>query len=434
MQKNKLIKNTFLLILGGLITKILGFAIKILYTRYLKDEGVSLITLVYPTYSLLITISCFALPLAVTKLIAENKERKSKILLNAFWITTFINIIIIISFALFSNYYGKNLLHDERCSFLIRILILTLPFVSTTSLIKAYFFGKESVTPVILSNISEEIIKLTMVIFFLPHMVKKGIMYGTSFYLFINLTCEIISFIILFIFIPKKINYKKLNYKHDGLLLNKLLKISIPTLSGKLIGNIGYFFEPIILTNLLLYKGLDSTFIRLNYGYFQGYIIAILTIPSFFLLALSNNIIPVISKYKINKNIKAIKKIIKKIIIMILICGLIYIVTLSLFGKRIMYLLYKTTNGYAYLKKLLPFFILFYLETPILVILQSLDQERKVFKITTYGIIIKYISLVTMIFLNVGFISLIYSEIINIMFVITLGIYYLKSFFYSSSQ
>ena len=59
MQKNKLIKNTFLLVLGGLITKILGFIIKILYTRYLKDDGVSLITLVFPTYSLLLTISNF---------------------------------------------------------------------------------------------------------------------------------------------------------------------------------------------------------------------------------------------------------------------------------------------------------------------------------------------------------------------------------------
>ena len=155
MQKNKLIKNTFLLILGGFITKILGFIIKILYTRYLKEEGISLITLVFPTYSLLLTITSFALPLAVTKLIAENKEKNSKILINALWITLIINLIVIIIFFAISNYFSITLLHNPKCALLIKIQCLTLPFVSVTSLMKAYYFGKENVTPVILSNISE---------------------------------------------------------------------------------------------------------------------------------------------------------------------------------------------------------------------------------------------------------------------------------------
>lgn len=434
MQNNKLIKNTFLLVLGGLITKILGFIIKILYTRYLKEDGVSLITLVFPTYSLLLTISNFALPLAVTKFIAENKDRKSKILFNSFWITMIINIVIISFFMFFSNYFSVYLLHDERTSFLIKILCLTLPFVSTTSLIKAYYYGKENVLPVIFSNISEEIIKLTFVISMLPKMVSKGVLYGASFYLFINFMCEIISFFTLSFFLPKKINLKKLDYKFDNKIKNRLLKISIPTLSGKLVGNIGYFFEPIILTNLLIYKGLDANYIRLNYGYFQGYVIAILTIPSFFLNALSSSLIPVISKYRINKNYISIKKVIKKIILMILFGGILFTLLIFSFGKELMYTLYKTTNGYNYLKILLPFFILFYLESPLLVILQSLNQEKTVFKITTYGIITKYIVLIILILLNTGFMSLVYSEIINILFVITISIYYLKKYFSYSFQ
>lgn len=434
MQKNKLIKNTFLLILGGFITKILGFIIKILYTRYLKEEGISLITLVFPTYSLLLTITSFALPLAVTKLIAENKEKNSKILINALWITLIINMIVIILFFAISNYFSISLLHNPKCALLIKIQCLTLPFVSVTSLMKAYYFGKENVTPVILSNISEEIIKLILVILVLPKMISKSIMYGVSFYLFINLICEIISFFILYIFLNKRINLKNIEYKYHNDTLNKLLKISIPTLSSRLIGNLGYFIEPIILTNLLLYKGLNAKYIQLNYGYFQGYIIAILTIPSFFLVALSSNIIPVISKHKVKNNISAIKKIIKKILLMILLCAGIYIMILSIFGKRLMIILYKTSKGYKYLKTLLPFFILFYLETPLFSILQSLDQEKKVFKISILGIVIKYSFLILFILLNFGFMSLIYSEITNIIFVVTLCIYYLKRYFSCLSQ
>ena len=228
-------------------------------------------------------------------------------------------------------------------------------------------------------------------------------------------------------------NFKKLDCKYNQNILNRLLKISIPTLSGRIIGNIGFFFEPIILTNLLIYKGLDSSLIRLSYGYFQGYVIAILTIPSFFLMALSSNTIPVISKYKTHKEFNKIKKTINKVLLTVLFCGTIFIIFLSIYGKNLMYILYKTTSGYNYLKMLLPFFIIFYIENPMLSILQSLDMEKKVFKITTCGIIIKYISLILLILFNKGFNSLIYSEIINIIFVISLSVYYLKKYFSCSS-
>ena len=434
MSRNKLLKNTFLLILGGFITKILGFIIKILYTRYLKNEGVSLIMLIFPTYSLLLTISGFALPLGVMKLTAEQKIRKSKILFSSFWISMFINTIIIMLVIIFANFFSTTILHEPRCSILIIILCVTLPFVSTTSLIKAYFFGSENIKPIIFSNVSEEIIKLIMVILFLPNMINKGIFYGVIFYLFINIICEIISFIILFIFLPKRINIKKLSYKYDNKCVNNLTKIALPTLLGRIVGNLGYFFEPIILTNLLIYKGFNSSYIRLNYGYFQGYVIAILTLPSFFLLALSNNLVPQISKLKVHNKYQKIKKISYKIIITIFFAAVIYMLFLYFFGKNIMYILYNTTKGYKYLKTLLPFFAFFYLESPFIAILQGLDQEKKIFKVTTFGIIVKYISLVLLIYFNCGFVSLIISEIINILFVISLYIYYLNKSFHCLSQ
>ena len=434
MNRNKFLKNTFFLILGGFLTKIIGFVIKILYTRYLKSEGVSLVTLIFPTYALLLTISSFALPLAVTKLIAENKKRKSKILFSSFWITSFINLIIIIFTFTFSDFFANNILHEPRCALLLKILCLTLPFISTTSLIKAYFFGMENVLPITVSNVLEETVKLSMVAAFLPRFVEKNIMTGVTFYLLINFLCEVMSFFSLYIFLPKKFKFKNLSYKYDNKCAGEMAKICIPTLSGKLIGSIGYFFEPIILTNLLIFKGYNADFIRLNYGYYEGYVIALLTIPSFFLLAFSNNIIPMITKLKIHQKYKEFIKIIKKIILYTFLGGLIFVIILKLYGIKIMLTLYKTTNGYKYLMTLLPFFILFYLESPLLSILQSLDQERNVFKITTYGIIIKYLSLVTLIMHNVGFNSLIISEIINIIFVILTSTYYLKKSFYHFSQ
>ena len=83
MNRNKFLTATFILMLGGLITKVLGFFIRIIYTRMVGTEAISLYALVTPTYSLLLTIATLSLPIVISKLISENKERSIKILANA---------------------------------------------------------------------------------------------------------------------------------------------------------------------------------------------------------------------------------------------------------------------------------------------------------------------------------------------------------------
>ena len=433
MQKNRILKNTILLIIGGLIVKILGFIIKILYTRYLKEEGVSLLSLILPTYTLLLTISSFQIPTIVTKLIAQNKERKSKIFFNSLWIMLLIDLILIIVTILFSNYFATNVLHNSRCAYLLKILSFTLPFVAVTSIIKAYFFGKEFIVPVVISNISEEIIKLLLIIIILRKIVVKGVFYGTVFYLFINLICEVFSFIILYIFLPKRINIQKLKYKFDTKYFVSLLNKSFPLLSSRILGSFSYFLEPIILTNLLIFKGINVDFIRLNYGYYNGYTLQILLIPSFFLVALQNNLIAPLTRYKKNNEYKKIKYIIYKVLGIIFTLSIIFIIILYIFGKDIMIVLFSSDKGYIYLRMLLPFFILFYLESPLLTFLQVFDQEKKIFKISFINMIIKYLSLTIFILVGFGFKSLIYTEILSIIVVITLCLYYLRKFFYHLS-
>ena len=52
MKKETFIKSTIILIFGGAITKALGMLIKIIMTRIVGTEGISLYMLVFPTFSL----------------------------------------------------------------------------------------------------------------------------------------------------------------------------------------------------------------------------------------------------------------------------------------------------------------------------------------------------------------------------------------------
>ena len=75
--KNKFLTSTFILMLSGLSTKVLGLIIKVIFTRIVGSTTISLYSIVMPTYSLLLTISNFAMPSTIAKLIAQKNDKKT---------------------------------------------------------------------------------------------------------------------------------------------------------------------------------------------------------------------------------------------------------------------------------------------------------------------------------------------------------------------
>ena len=73
MKKNKFIKSTIILIIGGFITKILGMLIKIVMTRLIGTEGIGIYMLISPTFMLLISLAQLGFPIAISKIVAEDR-------------------------------------------------------------------------------------------------------------------------------------------------------------------------------------------------------------------------------------------------------------------------------------------------------------------------------------------------------------------------
>ena len=73
-MKEKFIKSTIILLIGGAITKILGMVNKILLTRYLGPEGIGIYMLVIPSFILFINIASFGLPVAISKFVSEDTK------------------------------------------------------------------------------------------------------------------------------------------------------------------------------------------------------------------------------------------------------------------------------------------------------------------------------------------------------------------------
>ena len=56
-MKNKFIKSTIILIIGGGITKLLAMVIKIALARSIGNDGIGIYMMILPTFNLFITLS-----------------------------------------------------------------------------------------------------------------------------------------------------------------------------------------------------------------------------------------------------------------------------------------------------------------------------------------------------------------------------------------
>ena len=416
-MKNKFVKSTFILIIGGFFTKIIGMFIKIVMTRLLGTSGIGMYMLVSPTFMLLISLASLGLPVAISKLVAEDSRNNKNLVFLCFPITLFVNVFIMIFLLFFSNFISVNLLHEPKIKLGIMCIGFVLPFISISSVLRGYFFGKQKMVPHVVSNVVEDLVRLIVIALFVPIFLKKGISYAIAFIVLSNIVSELSSIFVLFFFLPRNFKITKSDFVFDKRNIRDVLGISLPTTGSRLIGNIGYFFEPIIMTYFLLKSGYSNHFIINEYGIINGYVMPLVLLPSFFTLAISQAIIPVISYNYSHGNIDLTKKKIKQGIFFSLLIG-IPCTLIFLFIPHIpLKFIYNTSLGIPYIRIMSIVCLLHYIQSPISSSLQAMGCARDSMMGTLFGMFLRSIVLIIGCSIHIGMWGLVMATCINIIFV-----------------
>mgnify|MGYP004458360815 FL=1 len=425
---SKFIKSTVILLIGGFITKIIGMFIRIIMSRKLGPEGMGIYSLMMPTFSLLIALSQFGFPISISKLISERKRNNFKIMVSVVPIAVIINLILIIFMFIFSKPISIYLLHENRCFLGLLSMGITLPFISTSSILRGYFFGKEKMIPHVLSNVVEDIARMLLLYFGIPYFLNMGIDKCMAYMILTNVISESISIVVLLLFLPKKFDLSNVSLKADKNNLKDLVRIGSSSTSSRIIGNIGYFLEPIILTSLLLYSGYNKDFIVTEYGIVNGFVMPILLLPSFFTSAISHALLPNISYAYSNGMAKVVKKKLKQSILISLLVGIPSTIIFMLFPNKLLLLIYNTDKGINYIRVLALPFILHYIQAPISASLQAMGKMKDLLMGTIFGIIIKLLTLTIFSLVFIGLYGLIISIISSIVFTTLYDYYNLKKY------
>ena len=415
MKKNIFLKSVILLMIGGLITKIISMLIKIVLARLIGPEGMGIYMLVSPTFTLLIALAQLGFPVAISKLVAEEKGNNKNLVFSVIPISLLLNIIIIIILFFSSGYISTNLLNEPRSYYALICIGLVLPFISISSILRGYFFGKQKMLPHVLSNITEDIVRLIALIIGIPIFLSKGLEYAVAFVVLVNIISEFTSILILFFFVPKNFKLTKDDLKPNKNSIKTVFSIGIPTTASRIIGSIGAFLEPIILTYVLIGIGYKNNYIVTEYGIISGYIMPLILIPSFFTLAISQALIPNISKAHSHGHYKYVKDKIKLAIFLSLLIGIPATILFELFPSVPMKLIYNLDEGTEYLKVLAPIALMHYIQAPLTASLQAMGKAKEAMRGTLIGTVVRTISLFCFSYLHIGLWGLIIASSLNIL-------------------
>lgn len=160
---DSLVKNTILISAGGLIVKFLGALYRIPLNNVLKAEGLGIYQTAFPAYLILLTFSGASATSAVTKITA-SENRGEIVLKNSLKLILPVGIIGWLFMSLFSGILS-SLQGNPAARYSYIALAPSLVFVSVISCIRGYFQGKNDMKPTVVSQLTEQTVKIAAGLF-----------------------------------------------------------------------------------------------------------------------------------------------------------------------------------------------------------------------------------------------------------------------------
>ncbi|MGN0818788.1 MAG: oligosaccharide flippase family protein [Christensenellaceae bacterium] len=288
--RNDVLKGAFYLGTAMFIAKVIGAFYRIPLTNIIGAKNIGIYQMVFPLYTMLLTLSSSGIPLGLTKLIAGglNAEKVLKTSLKYF------SLLGAIGWALMSA-LSPALSALQRSKEVVPCYITLAPSVFLVSLIscfRGYFQGKSNMLPTAVSNVTEQLVKtvfgLSLCIVLSKYVLNPAVLLTVS-----VTVSELVTVILLYVLYKKSVK----------------LSISPPNNGSEIKFSLIFFTVfPLMLSSLILpLSRMTDSFVVLrwlpagveqnitDFGLYSGAVESLIGVPVALLNALVISAMPKIS-------------------------------------------------------------------------------------------------------------------------------------------
>ena len=176
-KKNFLVQGS-VLAAAGILVRIIGLIYRIPLTNIIGTEGMGVYGTAFSVYDILLLISSYSLPTAVSRLIARelarSRYRNSRVIFMGACIFALISGGIMAAFTWFGANFLVGLLEMPRAALALKTLAPTIFMMAFLGVLRGYFQGHGTMIPTALSQVFEQIINAAVSILAAYFLFKRG--------------------------------------------------------------------------------------------------------------------------------------------------------------------------------------------------------------------------------------------------------------------
>jgi stage V sporulation protein B len=307
--KSSFVKGALILSLAGIISKILGALYRIPFARIVGDEGVGLYQMAYPFYLIILAVSTAGIPLAISKLVAERYYKEDFQGIQRVFGTSMAMLLMIGAIASLTLYLGadfiaSNILQDPRAALSLKAIAPAILLTSAMATLRGYFQGFQTMTPTALSQIIEQLVRVTTVFVGAFYLLPWGVEYAAAGAIFGTATGGLAGLLLLiFIYLWRKSKYKN-EFKNSPSkplesypsLAKQIIYLAIPISIGGLVLPLMQTMDALLVPFSLQTAGFSFDEATSLYGQLSGMAGALINLPFIITTALAASLVPAITE------------------------------------------------------------------------------------------------------------------------------------------
>ncbi|AQX54556.1 polysaccharide biosynthesis protein [Priestia flexa] len=363
---NTFLKGTFILAGAAFAGELIEFLVNMVLARELGKEGMGMYMTVLPIIFLVATVANLELPISISKFIAEhNRHEHRNMMKHATTFATVLSLVIffvtfgVVSFFPFFTHYHP---------YLKWAVLIFIPIVSFSAVLRGYFTGKNSMSTIAVSNFIRKAFQLT--ILFVIFQMFQFTDVKTSLFIAICTLIGTEAVILLYFFITYVTQLNVITRGHRAQLTpqdvrKKLLSVSLPTTGLRLFNAICNAIQPFLIKHALILSGMTLSGATQHFGMLTGVAMSIGFFPAFFAHSLLVALIPAVSEAHAKDQEKQLQKLLLQSMQLTFIYGIPSVLAMYIFAEPLTSLFFHSTEAVFYLQALWPYFLFHFFSIPL---------------------------------------------------------------------
>ena len=439
-----------ILAIAGIIVRLIGMLYRIPLANYIGDEGNGYYSAAYNIYSIMLILSSYSLPVAVSKMVSARLARGQyrnarKILRAALFYATIVGGVGFCALWFGSGFFAEHVIKMPYSAYALKVLAPTVWIMAYLGVLRGFFQGHSTMVPTAVSQIFEQIVNAVISLLAAKSLfdlgVKSNLVYGSTEYSYafgaaggaLGTGAGALTALILFVglYLMYRPKMKRRIRKEQGtsaesygMITSTLFLTVVPIIVSSSLYNSSTVIDNVLFGQIMTGLG-EAKQIASQWGIYSGKYHLLFNIPVAVANSLSSSLIPALSRAVAEKDRKQTLNRIASAIRFSMIIAIPSAVGLAVLAAPISNLLFPGRDNTDLIKMTCygsSAVVVYSLSTVTNAVLQGINRMKTPIRTAGISLVLHTVILFVMLrYLHMGIYGVLYANILFALFICILN-------------